>query len=70
MILPHSSGPDIETRLEDGRHHPRAAEGDQDNEHGGVRPHHDLAPVSDRIGGAYAGEVAVAGKVPWAMLSL
>lgn len=48
-------GPDPEAWLEDGGHHSRATQGDQDHEHGGIRTHHDVAAESDQPGGADAG---------------
>lgn len=50
------AGPDAEARLEDGRHHPRAQEGDQDHEHGAVRAHDGLAAGADGAHRADAGE--------------
>lgn len=41
------AGSDAETRLEDGCHHPRAEEGDQDHEHGAVHAHDGLAAGAD-----------------------
>lgn len=50
------AGPDAEARLEDGRHHPRAQERDQDHEHGAVHAHDGLAAGADGAHRADAGE--------------
>lgn len=55
-VLVFRTGPDAEARLEDGRHHPRAQEGDQDHEHGAVRAHDGLAAGADGPHRADAGE--------------
>lgn len=48
-------GPDPEAWLENGGHHSRATQGDQDHEHGGIRTHHDMAAESYQPVGADAG---------------
>lgn len=48
-------GPDPKAWLEDGGHHSRATQGDQDHEHRGIRTHHDMAAESNQSAGADAG---------------
>lgn len=55
LVFLASPGSNAETRLEDGRHHPRAAKGDQDHEHVAVCAHDDLATGPDRTHRADAG---------------
>lgn len=56
------TGSDAETRLEDGRHHPRAEEGDQDHEHGAVHAHDGLAAGADWTYRADAGRGRICKK--------
>lgn len=53
---PFLTGSDTEARLEDGRHHSRAEEGDKDHEHGAVLPHDGLVTGADWAYRADAGQ--------------
>lgn len=50
------TGSNTETWLEDGCHHPRTKEGDQDHEHTAVRAHDDVVTGADRTHRTDAGQ--------------